>query len=144
MLNNYKEMFKGVICLFAAFSSIGMSAQIPDYKMTSTDEEFTIEVVREEKTVSVIIQFPHPENYHHVLVERLMGEPSQFRQCAYLDQKMLTTSENGAISVVDLHPSKTVDDSFYRLRTISIENIERVYPSLRLPSGKGVKTVSLN
>ena len=116
---------------------------MPDYKMTSMDEEFTIEVTREEKTVKVVLQFTNPDSYSHAVVERLMGTPSQFRQCSYIDFKSQKITD-GQIITYDLHPSKTIEDSYYRLRTVSVENIERVYPSLRLPAGKAAKPVTEN
>lgn len=136
-------MYKTVLFIWASICSTFLGAQAPDYKMTSMDEEFTIELVREEKTVKVIIQFAHPENYAHAVVERLMGEPSQFRQCVYIDLKT-QKAKDGIIVVHDLHPSKFTDESLYRLRTVSLENIERVYSSLRLPPGKPVKVLTEN
>lgn len=126
-------MYRTIFFIWAMIGSVWVYAQTPEYKMTSMDEEFTMELVREEKVVKAIIRFAHPETYDHAVLERLMGAPSQFRQCSYIDLK---TIKDGIIVVSDLHPSKYADESLYRLRTISVENIERVYPALKLPAGK--------
>ena len=99
-------------------------------KEESQDGEFTVEIIREGTYVKFIFVFVEPKKYSHLTIEKNMQMEGSFRQCAYIDLK----ANNPAIVAKDKYPFSKYEDSYYRVRTVTVDQIERVYPPIRLPA----------
>ena len=103
-----------------------------DYKISSVDGEFTLEVSREKQEVKILVVFRDATQFSHAVIEKSDDIKSEFRQCAYIDANT-DVKIDGATEKKDKYP-RVYSDSFYRLRTVSKEGIERSYPAVRLPA----------
>ncbi len=96
------------------------------------DGEFTMEVSRENQEVRIIMRFRDVTQYSYVMVEKTDELKNEFRQCAYVDVDE-ENAKDGVIEKRDRYP-RMYNTSFYRLRTVTKEGIERTYPAVRLPA----------
>lgn len=112
-----------------------VQAKSQDYKLKSADGEFIMEVEREPSSVKVTFYFTDPSRYSYLIIEREMD--GQFRQCGYMDMK---NSYGGAIEVYDNYPPSDLEDCNYRVRTVTTDKIERIYPPVRLPAAAQLDT----
>lgn len=108
------------------------ATQTEDYKITSMDGEFTMEVSRDKQEVKVLLLFRDASQYNHALIEKADDVKNEFRQCGYVDLKSDPTPD-GRVEKKDKYP-RMYSASFYRIRTVSKEGIERTYPAVRLPA----------
>lgn len=95
------------------------------------DGEFTMQVARDNQEVKITIHFRDASQYSHATIEKTDELKNEFRQCAYIDLKD-DNAKNGVIEKTDKYP-RFFSASFYRLRTVTKEGIERTYPPVRLP-----------
>jgi hypothetical protein len=123
-----------LVAVFCCLSFLETTAQSEDYRMQARDEEFTMEVLRDGHQVKIILQFRDASQYKHAMIEKTDEIGHEFRQCAYV-ALMEEKTPNGVIEKRDRYPRITTD-SFYRLRTVTKEGIERTYPPVRLPEEK--------
>ena len=114
------------------FSFPKSTAQTEDYKISAMDGEFTMEVSRDNQEVKILMRFRDASQYSYVLVEKTDEIKNEFRQCAYIDIDEEKTKD-GIIEKRDRYP-RMYNASFYRLRTVTKEGIERTYPAVRLPA----------
>lgn len=121
-----------VASVFFVFPPPNSTAQSEDYKISSIDGEFTMEVSRESQEVKILLHFRDATQYSYVLIEKTDEIKNEFRQCAYIDIDEEKTKD-GLIEKRDKYP-RLYNASFYRLRTVTKEGIERTYPPVRLPS----------
>jgi len=96
------------------------------------DGEFTMEVSRDNQEVKILMHFRDASQYSYVLVEKTDEIKNEFRQCAYIDIDEEKTKD-GIIEKRDRYP-RMYNASYYRLRTVTKEGIERTYPAVRLPA----------
>ena len=121
-----------IICVLFSIWFVQTKAQSTDYKLSSLDGEFTMEVSRDQHEVKIAVQFTDAGQYDHAMIEKTDELKNEFRQCAYIS---LTEDKKPVIEKRDKYPRITTD-SYYRLRTITKEGIERTYPPIRLPGTK--------
>jgi hypothetical protein len=134
------RMFKGfaffdmsnsrLVFFLLTFGYLQAHSQAEDYKITSLDEEFTMEVSREKHEVKIILRFKDASQYSHAMIEKTDELKIEFRQCAYIDMDEV---KGGLIEKRDRFP-RIHSPSYYRLRTVTKEGIERTYPPVRLPA----------
>src|SRR3954470_21327853 len=119
---------------FALFTLLGTQAQAQseDYKQSSLDGEFMMEVSRDKHEVKIVLHFTDATQYNHAMIEKTDELKSDFRQCAYVD---LAEEKATAIEKRDRYP-RVSTDSYYRLRTVTKDGIVRTYPPVRLPAMK--------
>lgn len=115
-----------------SFSFPGSTAPSEDYKLSSMDGEFTMQVSREEREVKIVVEFRDATQLSQVVVEKSDDIKNEFRQCAYIDLK--TDLKKGNVAEKRDKYSRIYSDSYYRLRTVTKEGIERAYPAVRLPA----------
>ena len=108
------------------------TVQTEDYKLSSVDGEFTMVVSRENQEVKILLHFREASQFSYVLIEKTDEIKNEFRQCAYIDIDE-EKAKNDVIEKRDKYP-RMYNASFYRLRTVTKEGIERTYPSVRLPA----------
>jgi hypothetical protein len=111
---------------------IKAAAQSGDYKLCSLDSAFTMEVAREQYEVRIIVRFTDAAQYDHAMIEKTDELKNEFRQCAYI---AIADEKKPSIEKRDRYP-RVSTDSYYRLRTVTREGIERTYPPVRLPAMK--------
>ncbi len=95
------------------------------------DGEFTMQVSREDKEVKILLNFRDASQFSHALIEKSDDIKNEFRQCGYVDLKS-EVNPNGDVAKKDKYP-RMHSASYYRLRIVSKEGIERTYPAVRLP-----------
>lgn len=126
------KAFRVLTFLFLLVCSICSKAQTEDYKLSSSDGEFAMEVSRENKAVKVSLHFTEARKYSHLFIEKSDDLKSEFRQCAYIDLREDAKSD-GLVEKKDEYP-RIYSASYYRIRTVTTEGIERTYPAVRLPA----------
>ena len=103
-----------------------------DYKLESSDSEFTMEVNREQSKVSVLMNFADATKIKYVKLERSMDAANNFTMCGYIG--FAEQKQNVSVTKRDNYPFPVTGDSYYRLRVAYKDETERIYPPVRLPS----------
>lgn len=96
----------------------------------SADSLVQMEVKRDNKSISVALIFKADDHLDRLVIERSAQSSTGFTQCKYLK------TNNSASDVItldfrDLYASY-ISEYYYRLKTISTDGVERIYPPLRL------------
>lgn len=104
----------------------------------SADSLVQMEVKRENKTILVSLFFQTTAALDRLIVERSVQSGTGFTLCKYLKTNN-STSDVITLSFRDNYASYILE-YYYRLKTISIDGVERSYPALRLPALIDVKT----
>jgi len=120
------------LTILCAIYAAGIQAQ--DARVKSADNEFIMEIYREPTDVRLVFYFTDASKYSYLIIEKEEGD-GQFRQCAYIDLRT-QDSYGGAIEAKDNYPTSPLNDCQYRVRTVTTDRIERIYPPLRLPAAK--------
>lgn len=116
------------------FAGLGASPQAST-KEESADGEYTVEMIREGNYIRFVFQFANVKQYSHLTIEKNQMAEGQFRQCAYVDLKGA-----GPFEGKDKYPFSKYEDSYYRIRTVTADQIERVYPPIRLPAATALSS----
>lgn len=126
-----------VICSFVIF--ISTNAQTTDFFLKSPDGELAIELSREQQSVNIALFISNAQQFESVSIERSLDSQNNFGQCKFI-QFNQSAQPNVVIVKKDAFPLTSVDEVYYRVKTISTDGVTRIYPSVRLP---GIREASL-
>jgi hypothetical protein len=132
LLNSFRSGYRVISFVLFSVLLLQAKAQSCDYKLCALDSAFTMEVSRDQHEVRIVVLFTDAAQYDHAMIEKTDELKNEFRQCAYI---AMAEEKKPAIEKRDKYP-RISTDSFYRLRTITKEGIERTYPPIRLPGIK--------
>jgi len=120
------------------FMLIETSLRAQENVYVSPDSTVRLEVKRENKTIVVALVYNPDDQLDKLIVERSLQSTGGFSQCRYLK----TNNSSSEIITINFRDNYAnyISEYFYRLKSISIDGVERVYPALRLPSLSATST----
>ncbi len=126
-----------LVALFTLIACNGYS-QNNDYSFKSADQEVGMTVTRVQGGVDISLMLSKASQFDFVLIEKSTDAKNGFGQCKYIK---FNESANDSVVIVkrDAYPTSSVEDMYYRIKTVSREGITRTYPSVRLPGLRDVK-----
>lgn len=108
-----------------------LPAQDSESRIETSDDEFVFEVYREHGKVMLALTIRHPETYKQLLLERSGENLRSYGQCRFiLIEKNVDYSK--PIIEQDRYPLPASTDAYYRIKSVTTDGIERVYPPVRL------------
>lgn len=110
-----------------------------DYFFKSADGELAMELSREGQSVNIALFLTNASQFEEVMIERSLDAFNNFGQCKYIKFNG-SAQPNVVIVKRDDFPLTSVDEAYYRIKTVSTEGVTRIYPSVRLP---GLREISL-
>ncbi len=120
----------GTLAIFLLFGFSGF-AQVRDNFMASADGAFAMGISRERTRVVATVYLKNAELYESINLERSSDPMYSFSRCKFVDLGEVKTNA-GFVEVIDSYPFPPGDDAYYRIRAITKEGGELVYPSVQL------------
>lgn len=111
--------------------SFGQAETSSEYAFKSIDEEVAMEVERGRGEVLLHVMVKDIEQYDHIIIERSAESGSYYGKCKYISCAEAKTN-NGYMLQKDKYPFAANKDVFYRIKTVTKDGIERVYPAVLL------------
>jgi len=108
-----------------------VSAQQRDNYMASADGAFAMGLLRERTRMVATVYLKDPDTYESINLERSSDPMHSFSRCKFVDLTEVKTNA-GFVEVVDVYPFPPGEDAYYRIRVITKEGGELVYPSVKL------------
>jgi len=106
-----------------------------NYSFKSANDEVGMVVVRGKKDVALHLLVKDMSKYDHIVIER-SNEPVKFyNRCKFISCFDATT-EKTDLTEIDNRPYDKNANVYYRVKTITKDGIERVYPPVLLPAVK--------
>lgn len=101
-----------------------------EYVYVSSDSTVQMEVKRENKAIIVSLIFKRDSQLERLVIERSVQPTTGFTQCRYLK----TNNSAGEVITLSFRDNfaSYIQEYYYRLKTISLDGIERSYPPLHL------------
>lgn len=113
-------------------------SQNNDYSFKSADQEVGMTVTRVQGGVDISLMLSKASQFDFVLIEKSTDAKNGFGQCKYIK---FNESANDSVVIIkrDAYPTSSVEDMYYRIKTVTREGITRTYPSVRLPGLRDIK-----
>ena len=122
-----------VICSFVLMSF--KPGALIEYTFESVDNEVAMEVERGKGEVFMHLLVKDMNDYDHIIIERSAESPEYFGKCKYISCND-TKAADGALLEVDKYPYTASKDVYYRIKTVTKDGIERIYPSVLLAAAQ--------
>ncbi len=118
------------LLLFTFSSAFSQSA---DYKLSSSDNEFSMQLFRESDGVDISLLFTKASQFEYISIEKSADAQNGFSQCKYIK---FNESANDSVLIIkrDVYPLAASEDVYYRVKTVTKEGVTRAYPPVRLPA----------
>jgi len=130
----YTTMALLAICSFLLMS-FKPGTPPAEYTFRSVDNEVAMEVERGRGEVFMHLLVKDMDQYDHIIIERSAESPDYFGKCKYISCND-TKAANGALLEVDKYPFTASKDVYYRIKTVTKDGIERIYPSVLLAAAQ--------
>jgi hypothetical protein len=119
-----------VICSFVVMS-FKPGTPPAEYTFKSVDNEVAMEVERGKGEVFMHLLVKDLNQFDHIVIERSAESADYFGKCKYISCND-TKASNGALLEIDKYPYTASKDVYYRIKTVTKDGIERIYPSVLL------------
>lgn len=138
-MKNSTTFFRNIFLLLVAVVAGNALQAQNDYFFKSADGELAMELSRQQQSVTIALFITNASQFEQITIERSLDGLNNFGQCKYIKFNQ-SAQTNVVIVKKDEYPLSTIDDTYYRVKTVSTEGITRIYPAVRLP---GIRDISL-